>query len=178
MFPVTADSGECLPRQTMRLCSSGPLPTPCLCVRIGNISPPLPPRETHRERERERERERRNHRHPARPKFIPAVPDPADRFLPSSRNVARSIARARGLADRSSRQILARPFCVARLSETRCVPGVAAEQSADIPSYGFGSRLSREMAHISRALRRQSRDIKVRRAGLIDTLLTRRSNYR
>lgn len=98
MFPVTADSGECLPRQTMRLCSSEPFPTPCLCVRIGNISPL--PRARERESKRERERERSRH-HPACPKFIPAMPDPADRFLRSSRNAARSIGCA-SLADYSS----------------------------------------------------------------------------
>lgn len=46
------------------------------------------------ERERDKDKER-SHHPAARSKFIPLVPDPADRFLRSSRNAARSIAYAR-----------------------------------------------------------------------------------
>lgn len=61
-------------------------------------------RERAREGEKERERERERgggHHPPACPKFIPAMPEPADRFLRSSRNAARSIECA-SLADYSS----------------------------------------------------------------------------
>ena len=145
MFPVTADSGECLPRQTMRLCSSEPLPTPCLCVRIGNISP-LPRGREQREREREREREKeRDRHHPTCPKFIPVMPDPADRFLRSSRNAARSI-RCASLVDYSSSE--SSPIVLRRetFGNWVRVPRVAPEQFADIGSYGyafdFGTRNS------------------------------------
>lgn len=109
MFPVTADSGECLPRQTMRLCSSEPLPTPCLCVHIGNISLPPPPplpRET-----------------VATPltqnSFLPCPIQPIAFFVLRGMPFVRSYARLWWII---ARQILARPFCVARLSGTRRVP--------------------------------------------------------
>lgn len=121
MFPVTADSGECLPRQTMRLCSSEPLSTPCLCVHIGNISPP--PREA-----------------VATPltrnSFLPCPIQPIAFFVLRGMLFVRSYARAWWII---VRQILVQPFCVARLSRIRYVPRVAPEESADI-DYALSSK--------------------------------------
>jgi len=137
MFPVTADSGECLPRQTMRLCSSEPLPTPCLCVRIGNISLLPRAREWAKEKEKgeEREREREAVTTPlARNSFLPCLIQSIAFFVLRGMPLVRSNARVWRII---VRQILARSFCVARLSETGYVPRVAPEQFADIGSYSY-----------------------------------------
>lgn len=118
MFPVTADSGECLPRQTMRLCSSEPLPTPCLCVHIGNISPPPPPPP----REAVATPLTRN-------SFLPCPIQPIAFFVLRGMPLVRPCAQVRWII---ARQILAQSFCVARLSRTRYVPRVTPEQFADI----------------------------------------------
>lgn len=80
-------------------------------------------------REWERDKDKERSHHPARSKFIPLVPNPADRFLRSSRNAARSIAYARvcglylvrfwpyGFASRDFRKL---DICSSRSTRTIC----------------------------------------------------------
>lgn len=84
---------------------------------------------------RYREREREAVTTPlARNSFLPCPIQPIAFFVLRGMPLVRSNARVWRII---ARQILARSFCVARLSETGYVPRVAPEQFADIGSYGY-----------------------------------------